>query len=93
MPMNTSGFSSTNRATSWRRKANRRAIWLMTSNKPMIDSWPESHQQSMPAAFINGPPIPAKRVSGFLIRMARISAAPSWSPDASPATRAMIISE
>src|ERR1700683_2108994 len=57
-----------------------------TSNRPMTASDSAGSQISQPAACIFGPAIPKNCASGASGNMAWIRAAPSVSPDASPAT-------
>ncbi len=68
------------------RRRSRRGRCRSTSVRPMTASSSAAAQASHPAAIIFGPATPKHCTSGTRARRAAIRAAPSWSPEGSPAT-------
>ena len=61
------------------------------SISPITDIFLMSKKEFKPSSFILLPPTPIKEAKGKISFRFLISEAPSWSPESSPATRAIFI--
>src|ERR1700754_2425199 len=90
MPTVTSGRAVMSLPRRALRRRSSRGRWLTTSAKPMTESSRMSCHDSKPRAIMRGPPMPTKRAPGKRNRKASMRSAPSWSPESSPAIRAIV---